>query len=168
MEKKPLTHVEMSRLGGIARAAKLTKERRSAIAKKASKARWKKARAYPAAVILLLLSLATPLSAQEKSIPINWAPIVFAGAGQFADGKATTFKLSHGCGESNSRAFGQQPANANVWMVKGVTLASMTGTLWLLQKNGHPKVAKWLGIFGGAVGFGAAGYNLTVNCGGAR
>ncbi len=42
METPALTLADVSRMGGLARAAKLTKQQRSAAAKKASRARWKK------------------------------------------------------------------------------------------------------------------------------
>lgn len=118
--------------------------------------------------VLLFLSAASA-SAQENSHPLfnqplKLAPILFMAGGQLADGLTTTYKIQQGCGESNTRAFGQQPTNASLWLVKGVTVASLTATLVMLQKTGHPKVAKWLGVFGGSVGLGAAAYNLTVSC----
>lgn len=40
MNKKPMNHSEFARLGGVARAEKLSPKRRKQIAKKAAKARW--------------------------------------------------------------------------------------------------------------------------------
>lgn len=40
--KKPMTITEFAAMGGRAAAAKMTKEQRSARAKKAAKARWKR------------------------------------------------------------------------------------------------------------------------------
>lgn len=128
------------------------------------------------ATVAVLLSLASPLSAQENT-PIRdasilfygfveWKPILFLAAGQAADGLTTMRNFSHGCGEANAIGYGQAPSGARVLLTKGATVATSAAFMIMWQKMGHPTVAKWFGIFGGGLGFGAAGYNLTVNCGG--
>lgn len=130
------------------------------------------------ATVAVLLSLASPLSAQEKTPirdasilfygSVEWKPIIFMAAGQAADGLSTVHNFSRGCGEANEVAYGQNPSVRRVLLTKGATIATTAAFMVMWQKMGHPKVAKWFGVFGGALGFGAAGYNLTVNCGGAR
>lgn len=124
-----------------------------------------------AVVVAVVVLLATVANAQERdpTVPfpgtINWTPIVFLAAGQMADGATTAYKVSRGCGESNVGVYTEQPSSGRVLLVKGVTTGAIAVNMAIWQKMGHPKIAKWFGIVGGAVGFGAAGYNMTVRCG---
>ena len=167
MEKKPLTVQEFARMGGKASMKNRTKAQRIALAKKAAAARWGKRAKI--AMILLLLSLASPLSAQEKT-PIRDAsfhaePFIFMGAGQVADIWITNRNFGHGCTEMNVGAFGSaKPSLARLIGVKAAAMAAPVLIAAIMQKTGHQKAARVTAGLVGGIGFGAAAYNLTVNC----
>lgn len=121
--------------------------------------------------IAVLLSLASPLSAQEKApdTKLHWSPYVFMLAGQVADISITKRNFSQGCTEANRGAFGSsQPTTARLVAVKAAAVVPTVFFIAMMQKFGHQKAANVIGLLTGGIGFGAAGYNLTVNCGGAR
>lgn len=95
---------------------------------------------------------------------IDWKPIIFLVTGQAADGGTTIYKIAHGCGETNTNVYTANPTSGRIWLAKAATTSAVAFNMAILQKTGHPKLAKWFGVFGGSVGFGAAAYNLTVSC----
>jgi len=120
---------------------------------------------------LLLLSLASPLSAQEKTpdTKLHWSPYVFMLAGQAADVVITRHNFSQGCTEANRSAFGSaQPTTARLIAVKAAAVVPTVFFIAMMQKFGHQKAANAIGLLTGGIGFGAAGYNLTVQCGAGR
>lgn len=123
------------------------------------------------ATVAVLLSLTSPLSAQEKSpdTRLHWSPYVFMLAGQAADVAITRHNFSQGCSEANRGAFGStKPTTARLVAVKAAAVVPTVFFIAMMQKFGHQKAANVIGLLTGGIGFGAAGYNLTVNCGGAR
>lgn len=158
-------------MGGKASMKNRTKAQRTSLAKKAATARWSKR--VKIAALLILLSLASPLSAQEKTpirdSSLHIAPYVFMATGQASDVLMTMHNFKQGCTEANRGAFGSvQPTTARLVGIKALGVLPAVLTTALLQKSGHQKAANIVGLIAGGIGFGAAGYNLTVNCGGAR
>ncbi len=122
------------------------------------------------ATVAVLLSLAAPLSAQEKTsirdTSLHIAPFVVIAAGQSADVLMTMRNFQAGCTEANTGAFGSsKPTTARLVGIKVAGVLPSIILTALLQKTGHQKAANVIGGFAGGIGFAAAGYNLTVKCG---
>ncbi len=122
------------------------------------------------ASVAVLLSLAAPLSAQEKTpirdSSLHIAPYVFIAAGQSADVLMTMKNFKAGCTEANTGAFGSsKPTTARLVGIKLAGVLPSVILTALLQKTGHQKAANVIGGLAGGIGFAAAGYNLTVRCG---
>lgn len=121
-----------------------------------------------AVVVAVVVLLASVASAQERPITdrsLHWQPYVLLLAGQVADVKVTDWNIQRGCGEANVGVFGTRPSAWKLVKGKAPAVLVAAGLTAILQKTGHQKAANWTGGITGAVGFGAAGYNLTVRCG---
>jgi hypothetical protein len=65
----------------------------------------------------------------------------------------------------NRGAYGSsQPTTARLIGIKVAGMLPAVIITALLQKSGHQKAANVVGGMVGAIGFGAAGYNLSVQC----
>lgn len=121
------------------------------------------------ATVAFLLSLAAPLSAQDKSIrdtSLHIAPFVVIATGQSADVLMTMRGFQAGCTEANTGAFGSsKPTTARLVGIKAAGVLPSVIVTALLQKTGHQKAANVIGGLVGGIGFAAAGYNLSMKCG---
>jgi len=123
-----------------------------------------KFRFYTVIGFLLIGSLAQADTLRDQSLHV--APYLFLVAGQTADVVVTTKNFGQGCTEMNTTAFGSaRPSTARLIGVKAAVLAPSVFGMFVMQKLGHQKAARVLGIIGGSIGFGAGAYNLSVHCG---
>lgn len=161
MAKTPIMRsiTEVSRLGGLARAAKLSKEQRSAAARKASRARWKKA----AKVALVLLCVARPVRAESpRAVFADLAPYAAAIVGNAADLVTTRQAFAHGATEINPLISGIGSSSAGISAVKIGFTSLLLIEMRYLSTHGHPTAAKWIGYVDGAIMLGVAAHNRTV------
>jgi len=122
-----------------------------------------KFRLYTVIGFLLIGSLAQADTIRDQSLHV--APYVFLATGQTADVLMTMKNFRAGCTEMNRGAFGSsQPTTARLIGIKVAGLLPAVIITALLQKSGHQRAANVVGGMVGAIGFGAAGYNLSVQC----
>ena len=113
---------------------------------------------------LLITAMAQADTLRDQSLHV--APYLFLAAGQTADVVVTTKNFGQGCTEMNRGVFGSaQPSVGRLVAVKALGVLPAVIVTALLQRSGHQKAANVTAAIGGMVGFGAAGYNLTVHCG---
>lgn len=116
-------------------------------------------------IALLAFTLITTTAEAE---PVGWKSYAALTAGQVADGEETIRAFFRGCVESNPLLGAQQRNIARVAWTKTFVIGGTSVLMRVMDRKGHPKVAKVLGYFGGAVGAGAALYNSQQSCGGGR
>lgn len=154
MDKKPLTIKEFASMGGKACAKNRTKAERTAAAKKAANARWKKARA----VALVLAVLALPSTARADSI-FDVAPYTVALAGNVADARSSLRAFSRGAEEGNP-FLSQQPAVFLATKAAG-TVGILYGMHWL-SAHDHRTAARVVGYLDGSIMLVIARHNAGV------
>jgi len=121
-----------------------------------------------AALVVALALLSVVVDAQERPVTdrsLHWQPYAFMFAGQTADIWITNRNIARGCSEANAGVFGAMPSTWELVKGKAPAILVAAGLTAILQKTGHWKAAKWTGGSAGAIGFSAAAYNLTVQCG---
>lgn len=113
--------------------------------------------------VCLMASVVQAETLRDRSLHVT--PYAVLAAGQTADVWSTTRNFSRGCTEANRGVFGSaQPSVGRLVAVKALGMLPSVVVTALLQKAGHQKAANVVGAIGGAVGFGAAGFNLSVDC----
>lgn len=93
-------------------------------------------------------------------------PYLFVLGGQGADVVTKRMGINEGgCHEGNQIAYGTPyPSVGRLLKVKAMGLAPSIGLIYLFQKTGHQKAARWTAAIAGSVGFGIATWNLALDC----
>jgi len=93
----------------------------------------------------------SPGALQPTTPRLDWTPYVVLIAGQTADAVTTARNYGRGFTESNPM-FGTAPSLGRVLTIKTAETAGLSLLVWQLQRTGHPKMAKFIGYFGGIGG----------------
>lgn len=115
------------------------------------------------AAVTAMIVMALLLAGRVHAEPLKISYAVLA-AGQLADIKTTQHTVAAGCVESNP-LIGAEATMPRLITLKLVTLAPTIIGMAVLERHGHPKIARRLGYVMGALGGGAAVWNATRSCG---
>ncbi len=131
----------IGRIGGKARAAALTPERRREIAQSAAKKRWTTNRRTKVAkaiiAVFVLVALASPVHAQTPK-RMDWPSVITMTVGSYADTKSTTHVLPLGrCHELNS-FIGPHPTDRALYLNMGVEIGALVFVNVLAERS-HSK-----------------------------
>jgi hypothetical protein len=102
-------------------------------------------------VLLALVAIATPASAEPKFSGAGLTSYVLAVAGQSADLATTARNYQLGLTESNP-IYGAHPSIGKIALVKAGETVAIVGLMKLFEHVGCPKAAKALGYMGGIGG----------------
>ena len=112
---------------------------------------------------LALLCSAVPVFAQEPETPRAKLLIPYTAlvAGSAADVVSTYYGLQGNCRESNP-LFGKEPSAVTIVASKALVVAPIAVAMHFANKHGHPKVAKFMGYYGGGLGVAMGARNAML------
>jgi|SRR5262245_4323202 len=121
-------------------------------------------------VLMMTLCVMTTKTYAQDATPaptlrLDWTPYVVLVAGQTADAATTAYNYRRGFTESNP-LFGQHAPLSRVVTIKAAETAGLSVLVWQLQRTGHPKMARFIGWFGGIGGVVPAVINASAQKGG--
>jgi hypothetical protein len=90
----------------------------------------------------------------------GWPAYLALAGGQGADALSTAYNFHRGYHESNP-LYGNDPSLARILAAKAGITGGMALLMRQLAERGHPGIAKFLGLLGGASGAIGAGINLS-------
>lgn len=115
-------------------------------------------------VLALTLVLSASASHGEEPPRIDWKPYAVLASGQAFDVASTRIAIKRGCVKGNRIYRSAEPTTKRLVATKFVVVGAVAVAAAVLDLNGHPKLARWLGYGGGVTGFGVGALNLSANC----
>ena len=117
--------------------------------------------------VLVMSLMALPSLASERKI--DWTSTAVLVSGQAFDIISTQQAIQRGCVEGNPLFRTQTPSVGRLVAAKTLFVVAPTITAsMLLQKHGHPRIAKVFSYGGGAVGYSVGAMNFANECGGRK
>lgn len=116
--------------------------------------------------VLLLCASSTLAQTPIRDTSLHPTPYLFVIAGQGADVVTKRMGINEGgCHEANQMAYGTPyPSVGRLLKVKALGLAPSVALIYVFQKTGHQKAARWTSAIAGSIGFGIATWNVALDC----
>lgn len=111
-------------------------------------------------IVAACVASASPVAAQERPPAPDWPAYSVMVAGNVADIWTTHQAFSRGAQEGNGLTSTQRIGSIAISKACAVFAVGMT--MRLIERHGHPRIAKAVGWFDGSVTFGAALHNHRI------